>query len=530
MIWLRSFFSIALSVLASYSIQAQSTITRGPYLQKPTQSTVIIRWNTVDSVGSKVTFGVDPENHTGARFNTLPTTSHSITIDGLFPKTRYSYSIHTSDSLLLEGPNLYFETLPTVGEEGDYSFIVLGDAGMGSIAQREASIALQSEYGVHHDGVILLGDNAYWNGTQEEYQNKFFDGYYNEFFENTVIWPAPGNHDYYGVGIPMGLTAPYFEIFDLPVSGECGGAPSFTEQFYSFDLGNIHFVSLDSYGVDRSDSSYMVTWLETDLAQNTLPWVIAYWHHPPYSKGSHDSDNATGGEYQLEEMRSNIVPILEDYDVDLVLCGHSHSYERSMMISRHYGHSSEFGIEHIKSKGSGNYPDFCPYLKYTDTLNASHQGTVYSVLGVSGRIDGVQNDWPHPVMYSYSQWEIGGMYLNVSGQQLTAEFLTKNRAVYDRFVILKDVAFNEQEYCGPKFDDHWSIYPNPGENEMQLVRAGYIPKPGDEFTVHDLNGRLVHMDKLVDVNQVDFMNEPEGLYLVTVKENGRIWHLKFVKV
>ena len=45
----------------------------------------------------------------------------------------------------------------------------------------------------------------------------------------------------------------------------------------------------------------------SDLAQNTLPWVIAFWHHPPYTKGSHDSDS----EIELIEMRQNALPILE---------------------------------------------------------------------------------------------------------------------------------------------------------------------------------------------------------------------------
>jgi hypothetical protein len=49
----------------------------------------------------------------------------------------------------------------------------------------------------------------------------------------------------------------------------------------------------------------MMTWLQNDLSQTTQDWIIAYWHHPPYSKGSHDSDT----ENQLIEMRQNANPI-----------------------------------------------------------------------------------------------------------------------------------------------------------------------------------------------------------------------------
>jgi hypothetical protein len=34
----------------------------------------------------------------------------------------------------------------------------------------------------------------------------------------------------------------------------------------------------------------MLAWLEQDLAANEKDWTIAYWHSPPYSKGTHDSD------------------------------------------------------------------------------------------------------------------------------------------------------------------------------------------------------------------------------------------------
>ena len=36
-------------------------------------------------------------------------------------------------------------------------------------------------------------------------------------------------------------------------------------------------------------------------------------------------------------MRQNALPILEADGVDLVLTGHSHSYERSFLLDGHYG-------------------------------------------------------------------------------------------------------------------------------------------------------------------------------------------------
>ena len=56
----------------------------------------------------------------------------------------------------------------------------------------------------------------------------------------------------------------------------------------------------------------MLTWLEADLASTAQDWIIAYWHHPPYSKGSHDSDDVADSGGRMTDMRANVVPILDD--------------------------------------------------------------------------------------------------------------------------------------------------------------------------------------------------------------------------
>src|SRR5258705_12371843 len=100
---------------------------------------------------------------------------------------------------------------------------------------------------------------------------------------------------------------------------------------------------------DRLEEAPMCQWLRLDLAANTNLWLIAFWHHPPYSKGSHDSD----WEFELVEMRENALPILEAYGVDLVLCGHSHGYERSFLLNGYYGGSETLVPEMIKDGGDG---------------------------------------------------------------------------------------------------------------------------------------------------------------------------------
>src|SRR5204863_983437 len=131
-------------------------------------------------------------------------------------------------------------------------------------------------------------------------------------------------------------------------------------------------ICLDSMTSDRSATGPMLSWLQGDLGANTKVWTIAFWHHPPYSKGSHDSDIDT----ELVEMRANALPILENYGVDLVLCGHSHSYERSFLLDGHYGSSSTFNNSMKKDGGSGRADDTGAYRKQ-HASPFGHEGAVY---------------------------------------------------------------------------------------------------------------------------------------------------------
>jgi hypothetical protein len=119
---------------------------------------------------------------------------------------------------------------------------------------------------------------------------------YASVLDHTPLWPTVGNHDVYNGMDPL----PYQRVWTLPTLGEAGGAPSHTEFWYSFDHGQVHFVCLESMWSMRKTGwlEAMLEWLARDLAIATADdatrWIVAFWHHPPYSKGSHDSDSEVG--------------------------------------------------------------------------------------------------------------------------------------------------------------------------------------------------------------------------------------------
>ena len=400
-------------------------VTRGPYLQNATPEQVTVRWRTDVPTASHVRVGRTVGSQSQRFDSAEQKTEHAITVTGLTPQTRYFYTIGDGAVDLVGGDAAHsFQTAPVQGAEKPLRIWVLGDSGTGRDGSGNAEAVrdayLRSPIFARADVWLMLGDNAYNVGTDEEYQAAVFDTY-PTILRDTVLWSTLGNHDAYTAN-----GAPYFNIFTLPQSGEGGGTPSGTESYYSFDYGNIHFVCLDAMLSDRTPGSPMLTWLEADLASTSQMWIIAFWHHPPYTKGSHDSDWET----ELVQMREHAVPILEAGGVDLVLCGHSHSYERSFLLNGHYGLSTTLTPEMIKDRGDGREDGHGAYEKDS----APHAGAIYIVAGSSGKISGGALN--HPVMFT-SINELGSLILDVDGVDLRARFLNADGAVRDHFSISK---------------------------------------------------------------------------------------------
>lgn len=409
---------------------AALVVNRGPYLQTETSSSIILRWRTDTATDSVVRYGISPSQLNSTMPVTGSQTEHSVTLSGLAADTRYYYSVGNSAGELEGGSiNYSFTTAPTAGTAKPTRIWVIGDSGTGNSSARAVRDAYKSFTGsTPTDLWLMLGDNAYNAGTDSEYQTAVFDTY-PELLQQIVVWPVLGNHD--GSSSDSATeSGPYYDIFNLPRAGEAGGLATGTEAYYAFDYGNIHFIALDSFETDRSVGGAMLTWLENDLLANDKPWVIAFWHHPPYTKGSHNSDT----ESRLIDMRQNALPILESYGVDLVLSGHSHAYERSMLIDGHYGQSTSLTSAMILNSGSGRANTADGAYSKTNGVAVANEGAVYAVAGSSGKISGGALN--HPAMY-ISLNLLGSMVIDVNDNQMDTVFLDSSGIVQDHFTLIK---------------------------------------------------------------------------------------------
>ncbi len=402
------------------------TITRGPYLQRVSKRGLVVRWRTDVPATSGVWIGSNATNLRLVASDTRRTFEHEISVGGLGPGTSYLYAIGTHNNRLLGGTAAFsFRTATSFPIKT--RVWVVGDSGSGNSGQLAVRDGFLKFEGTQKaDLWLMLGDNAYWDGKDQEYQTKLFEPYKN-LLRRLPLWPTYGNHDGHSANSTK-ETGPYYDIFTLPRKAEAGGVPSGTEAYYSFDYANIHFICLNSYDLSRSPTAAMATWLKKDLAASKALWKIAYWHHPPYSKGSHDSDNET----RLIEMRKFILPILESGQIDLVLCGHSHGYERSYLMDGHYGFSTTFRPLHLLDKGDGDPKGDGGYWKLS---GQAHKGTVYVVAGNGASVA----TWPrydHPALPIRST-KLGSLVLDVNRDRLLCQAIDTKGMVFDRFELSK---------------------------------------------------------------------------------------------
>jgi acid phosphatase type 7 len=161
--------------------------------------------------------------------------------------------------------------------------------------------------------VATLGDNAYPSGSNgvDSDLTRCFGSSWGRPRIMKVIRPSPGNHDY-----DSGNLDPYFRFF-----GQRAGPTG--KGYYSYDVGNWHVVSLNSelYFKDPhpSHARAQESWLRQDLTAHPALCTLVYFHRPRFSSGIY---------YPGTPEMQTVWNIMDKANVDLVVNGHEHHYER----------------------------------------------------------------------------------------------------------------------------------------------------------------------------------------------------------
>lgn len=431
-------------------------ISIGPYVQNLSTDRATIVWYTNTATPGALRYSVTSGQWLGP-VNVASATVHAAEVTGLKPNTKYFYEVSDGKTTLATGPDYFFVTQPPVGSRVPFSFIAAGDLGDGSQTQIDVAARMMAER-PKHKFALFLGDITYTNGTSGGYLKDYFP-IYQDLIRNFCAWPALGNHD-----VDDGVAGAYAEFFYTPANNSAG-----IENYYSFDYANAHIISLDSeISVSGDDLIKQLDWAKKDLSDaksRGQRWLIAVFHRPPYSFGTHEDDDFT---------KPTFVPVLEAAGVDLVLCGHSHVAERSFLLNNHK----------IVSNDLSNYPK-----------NGAAPGTVYVVSGSGGKNGAIEGT--HPLMAFQQDGRGGFEIIYINGDTLKGKYMTKEGGSIDSFTMIKkggatgvETAPNAQHPL-----QYVLSYPNPFRpgrgNETAHIVFEISQTMPVQAAVYDLAGREV---------------------------------------
>jgi hypothetical protein len=266
-------------------------------------SEVVISWTSAELEGRETLyFGLTP-----GELLPVPVESNGhirrSRLTGLSGGTDYFYSIEGS-----EGPVQSFTTL---SDAPGLRFAVYGDMQWtNEISKIGNEIMASALAAADADMYVQLGDLAENGGSLKNWVSVL--RYIEHFAGTAPIAPLPGNHDYYG-DRDIGN---FKSLFPCNFAGDNGG-------YYSFDLGDVHFLFLDNFdgALHLRTSDEQERWAEEDLrsaADRGIKWKFVFFHHAVLTTGTswHDTD-----------LQRWLIPLADRYEVDAVFFGHDHHYE-----------------------------------------------------------------------------------------------------------------------------------------------------------------------------------------------------------
>jgi hypothetical protein len=332
-------------------------------------------------------------------------------LTGLLPGTQYAYAV-TADNDTADPPfSATFRTAPR--GRAAFRFTSFGDLATPNtqwvLSYGQAAFAVAAVESFQPLFHLLNGDLCYADLNPASQPSVWRDfGNNNQSSAASRAWmPCPGNHEIEFDNGPQGFSS-YLTRYTLPDNG----VPGFRGRWYSFRVGSALFVSLDADDVVFQDAGPLVsgpdalapaastgsaaippgtsfyirgysrgaqtTWLERTLtaarSDSSIDWIIVQMHQDATSS----SDTGNGSDLGI---RQAWLPLFDRYQVDLVLCGHDHDYERSFPVR---------GFDAVAGRDAATgepVQTMRPHPITTDphaTVFDTSQGTVHLILGGGG--------------------------------------------------------------------------------------------------------------------------------------------------
>jgi len=361
---------------------------------------MFVMWTTVDQISSTVQYSTRNNGKFDFSLNGTwdyyylpypPFQSpyiHSAKLENLTLNTRYYYQVGS-----LDGGWSNTSFFDTFNPNAPVIVASIGDHGTSDDSQHILNdlVTLMQQSKVNF--LTHSGDISYANGV-----SKYWDIWANmvQPFAAYVPWMVGvGNHEL------LELFVPYEYRFRMPANES--NSPG-ENRYYSFNYGKVHLIALSSEEAEYWHFSYQYDWLSQDLQnvnRKVTPWIVSIWHSPWYC--SNTAHYGSG-----DDMKASYEDIFHQYNVDLVINGHVHAYERT-------------------------YPVY--------QGNKTPGATVYVTNGIGGTEEGLAGDWydqPEWSAYREATFWGYGVFTVYNNTHLQWQMMNiDTAAVQDQFWLIK---------------------------------------------------------------------------------------------
>lgn len=305
-------FGLAVLAFAILALPSSAAMTMTPYLQAVMTDSVYVlvecnaatplvtvEYGLTDAYGSSATAASAPATVSPVTY------MHKVKLTGLSANTVYHYRAYQVAGAYTA--DYTFTTAPLPG--ASFRFAAMGDFRTNTSTFNAISLLVKNanpRFSIY--GGDLCNDSYY-----STFKTEFFCANQLALSAGVPFFNAPGNHE--------GWSSNTQTVTQAPTSS------SGTQEYYSFDYGDAHFVSINNQ-TTYSVGSTQYNWVSADLAASTKPWKIVVFHEPAYCAGGSHLPNTV--------MQSYSTNLFEPDNVSMVISGHNHYYEHCLVNNLHH--------------------------------------------------------------------------------------------------------------------------------------------------------------------------------------------------
>jgi len=250
---------------------------------------------------------------------------HSATLTGLTPSTAYEYRVGSGEK---RSDWHEFDTAGT----GSFKALIFPDSQSNDYNAWKDTAAPAWKANKDAQFFINMGDLVD-NGEDHNQWNAWFE-MVNDMVDRIPVAPLMGNHETYDQNWKVRMPVAYLHMFTLPpVAPE-----KYQNQYYSFDYGDVHFVVLNTQLTELTTFqpdmlADEIAWFKKDMAASQKKWKVVLMHKDvlQYSFQNRPEPRPEG----ISEEGKDFMPLFDEYNVDVVLTAHLHTY-------RNRGHIRDF--------------------------------------------------------------------------------------------------------------------------------------------------------------------------------------------